>query len=162
MFKRAISAFCISLIVLSNLFFPSTSIGQVKTEEVNIAKRNDIRKLLIMTGAKERSEYMLSYMINNFKKIMPQVPEKFWDEFKNRADLNELAELILPIYDKYFTHEEIKSLIEFYESPIEKKLLSVQPNIMQESTLVGEKWGAKLGEQIGRELDEAGYKLDGF
>ena len=36
---------------------------------------------------------------------------------------------VVPVYDKYFTHKEIKGLVRFYESKLGKKTLSNTPYI---------------------------------
>jgi len=41
-----------------------------------------------------------------------------------KVDLGRIAP---ELYDKYFTNEEIKGLIAFYESPIGKKTIQVLP-----------------------------------
>jgi hypothetical protein len=66
--------------------------------------------------------------------------------------------MAVPSYEKYFTHADIKELIRFYESPIGKKLISVQPKIMQECMVAGQEWGRKLGEKVAKKLQEQGYK----
>lgn len=43
-----------------------------------------------------------------------------------------LKEEMLPLYDKHFTHQEIKDLIWFYESPTGKKILEKSPELTQE------------------------------
>ena len=62
--------------------------------------------------------------------------------------------MIIPIYEKHFTHEELKQLIAFYESPIGKKLIKVQPQIMMESMAAGEEWGKKLVQKAMEKLRE--------
>ena len=47
---------------------------------------------------------------------------------------------MIPIYDKYFTHNDIRSLIRFYDSPIGRKFIKMQPYILTESMQAGTKW----------------------
>ena len=72
----------------------------------------------------------------------------------------DIKEYLVTIYDKYFTHEDIKSLIAFYESPAGKKYLDTMPEITQEmmsysmqkgmevfkEEMKGSKWEAKQTE----------------
>jgi hypothetical protein len=73
----------------------------------------------------------------------------FFEKFQNhlKEELQQLLELAVPLYDKYFSHEDIKGLIKFYETPLGQKALSVLPNLSVE--MQGE--GMKLGEKIGRQ-----------
>jgi hypothetical protein len=71
--------------------------------------------------------------------------------------------MILPIYDKHFTHQEIRQLITFYESPLGRKISTTLPEIQQESVDAGRAWGEKLGDrmhqQLQERLHEKGYSL---
>ena len=56
------------------------------------------------------------------------------------------------VYDKYLTHDEIKGLIRFYETPLGQKTLSVLPQIVSEMQESGNKWGGELGKESMREV----------
>jgi hypothetical protein len=118
------------------------------------AKAKDIRKLLVMTGSAQLAEQMLARLVGSFKQAVPSVPAKFWDDFVKQVKADELVGQIVPVYDKYLTHEEVKALIAFYESPVGKKYIQVLPQITQESMTVGEAWGRQLGERAARQLQE--------
>ena len=111
-------------------------------------KQKDIRKLLKITGSGELGTQVMAQMIGNMKKAMPQVPEKFWADFMKEVHTDELVDLIVPVYDRNLTHDDIKELIKFYESPTGKKFVSVLPKITQESMAVGEKWGRELAQRV--------------
>jgi uncharacterized protein len=115
-------------------------------------KEKDIRKLLKITGSGELGQQVMAQMMTNFKKAMPQVPEKFWSDFMKEVKTDELIELIVPVYDRNLSEGDIKELIRFYESPTGKKFVSVLPKITQESMAVGEKWGRDLGQRVMNKL----------
>jgi uncharacterized protein len=58
------------------------------------------------------------------------------------------VDLIVPVYDRNLTHDDIKELIRFYETPTGRKFVSVLPKITQESMAVGEKWGRDLAMRV--------------
>jgi hypothetical protein len=62
-----------------------------------------------------------------------------------------------PVYNKYYSQEEIKQLIVFYESPLGRKVIEVTPLATQETMLIGQEWGEKLGQDIVDELLKEGY-----
>ena len=124
---------------------------------VTEAFKNDIRKLLQQTGADKMAKQMMSQMIMMQRRANPSVPGEFWDEFEKDANTEELMELSIPSYAKHLTHDEIKGLIKFYESPLGKKLIKAQPMIMQESMMAGQKWGMQLGREIAEKLKAGGY-----
>ena len=135
-------------------------------------KRADIRKLMEITGTRalmeQFSRQLYSELLDDIKEkyegANKVVPEKFWDEaFKLvmgevAAQLDQLLDRMVPIYDKYLTHAEIKELIRFYETPVGKKILSALPQIMQESGAVGAEWGKEIGpalmEKVSKRLAE--------
>ena len=71
----------------------------------------------------------------------------FFEKFRSTRQPDELANLVVPIYDKYYSDEDIRGLIQLYQTPLGKKMLSTLPQVMAESQAAGTKWG----EQIGRE-----------
>lgn len=120
------------------------------------AKEKDIRKLLDLTGSGKIGVQVMEGMIANFKTSNPNVPDTFWDEFKKEASPQSLVDMIVPIYDKHFTHDDIKGLIAFYEGDLGKKITATMPQITQESMAVGQKWGMELGLKIQNKLKEQG------
>ena len=78
----------------------------------------------------------------------------FFEKFHSKRDPDHLLALIIPIYDKYYTGPEIKSLIQFYDSPTGKKMAAVLPKIMSESQAAGRKWGEQLGRDSMMEVLE--------
>jgi hypothetical protein len=69
----------------------------------------------------------------------------FFAKFHSKIGPTQILDLAVPIYDEYYTHDEIKGLIQFYETPLGQKLASVQPKMSVELQNVGRKWGAGLG-----------------
>lgn len=60
---------------------------------------------------------------------------KVISEAYRRANAPEMVEEIYyPIYDKYFTTDELKDLIAFYKSPTGKKLAKITPQLYVEVT----------------------------
>ena len=122
------------------------------------SKHNNIRNLLELTGSANLGIQMMNQMIVNFKQAMPNVPEKFWTDFMKEVNTDDLIKLIIPIYDKYFTKDDIKKMINFYNTPIGKKTIKLMPLIMQESMVAGQEWGKQLGEKVAKKIKEEGYK----
>jgi len=42
-------------------------------------------------------------------------------------------QMCYPLYDKFFTEDELKGLLSFYKSPVGQKSIVVMPALMQES-----------------------------
>lgn len=121
---------------------------------VETPKQKDIRHLLDITGSGKLGAQVMTQMLGNMKRTMPQVPERFWNDFMKEVRTDELVDLIVPVYDRNLSQDDVKELIRFYESPTGKKFVSVLPKITQESMVVGEKWGRELAERVMKKLQK--------
>ena len=122
--------------------------------DVTPEKRKEIEKLLRLTGMEKLVGQMETQMIASLKAQMPQVPELFWTKFQQKMNTRELVEKIIPIYDKYYSTDDIKAVNAFYETPAGQKLLSTLPQVMQEAMKVGQEWGEKIGRQAAEEAQQ--------
>ena len=60
--------------------------------------------------------------------------QRFKELYPQRVNLAQVVEEIYyPLYDIYFTVDELKDLIIFYKSPIGEKWVKVEPQLIQES-----------------------------
>jgi hypothetical protein len=137
-----------SLVLLVTLCTVFSAHGQTK--------KQDIIKLLEITGTKSQFAQMIDLMLADMQSTTPATAE-FWTKFKAGLKADSFIEMLVPIYDKHLSHDDIKKIIQFYESPVGKKLISVTPQLTQDSYGVGEKWGQKVAADIIKELDKQGH-----
>lgn len=124
------------------------------------ATKEHVKTLLELTGSGKLGMQVMNNMMGTLKKSMPDVPTKFWDEFMKGVNPETLVELVIPIYQKHYSDEEILQLMDFYKTPLGKKVLEKTPLISQESYAVGSEWGKTLGEQVVKKLKAEGYMED--
>lgn len=99
--------------------------------------------------------------IQIFDQIMAQfaqsgmVKPELIEKLRAKTNPGELVKLIVPVYTKHLTNEEMAAMIEFYESPTGKSVVSKLPLIAQESLVVGQTWGANLAQSVAFELQNA-------
>ena len=129
------------------------AMAQQAQEEDTAAKQRDIRRLLELTGSAQLGQQVIKQMMATFKQSSPDVPESFWDEMTKEFDPGTMIDLVVPIYDKHLTHEDIKGLIAFYESPVGRKMTSVLPAIAQESMQAGQQWGMDVARRVQQRLE---------
>jgi hypothetical protein len=120
-------------------------------------KDQDIRTLLSMSGTATVATQVVQQMIDQYRQMLPQVPDEFWTDFQKQMQPQDLIDLIVPIYARHFSDDEVKQLIAFYDSPIGKKLVQEQPLIAKESFQAGQQWGQKIGTKVMQGLKEKGY-----
>jgi hypothetical protein len=126
-------------------------------KKINPVKEADIRKLLELTGATMTMELTMQSMEKNMKPVLAsslppgdyreKLINLFFEKFHSKMDLQKLIDLAVPLYDKYYTDEDIKGLIQFYETPLGKKTVKALPNLMGELTDAGQKMGQDVARQ---------------
>ena len=130
---------------------------------INPKKANAIRHLLELTGSDKLGRQMWDQMLRTIKPSAAQVPSSVWDEMaaEFEADLNggKLTELIVPIYNRAFSEEDINELVKFYESPLGKKMIKALPQILSESMIAGEQWAGEVLKRLRTRLKEKGYSV---
>jgi len=115
---------------------------------IDPAFEKDIRQLLAVTGAAAMGEQVMDQMIGSMKPMAPQLPDTFWTQLRVEVTGDSLIELVVPIYAKHLSPDDVKALITFYESPAGKKLIAVQPAITAESMEVGQAWGQEVAMKV--------------
>jgi len=65
---------------------------------------------------------------------------------------NQLAQMLYPIYDTYFSAQDLQQMIAFNESEIGKKLIEVMPAVTSASMQAGQEYGMMLGPIIQERL----------
>lgn len=140
-----------------NVLLSTVFIFSINAFSQTSATREHIKSLLEITGSAKLGVQMMENMAATFKKSLPEVPDQFWKDFLLEAKSDTLIELLIPAYTKHFSDEEIIHLIEFYKTPLGKKVVEKMPLIAQESYAIGEVWGRKISEQVLKKLIEKGY-----
>lgn len=120
------------------------------------AKTKDIRELLRLTKAGELGIQAIKTSMESVRKTNTAVPAELWDEFENAFTVEDIVDLTVPVYDKHFTHQEIKDLIALYRTPLGQKLLEKTPVIMQESMIKGQQHGQEVAMRIIQRMQAEG------
>lgn len=102
------------------------------------------RQMIQVTGGGSMAKQVMSRMIEAFRARDPALPQAFWTEFEASIDEKELEELVVPIYVKNLTADEMTAAIQFYSSPLGQSLVKKLPAIVEESMKVGGAWGQAL------------------
>lgn len=120
----------------------------------------DIEKLLSVNGSSASYDLAFDQMVAQFKMMKTEAPDEVWKQVRSEVFDKEIAALtkqLIPIYKKHFTHEDIKGMIAFYESPLGKKLTDTTGKITTETMQMAQTWGIQLGGKINTFLQEKGY-----
>lgn len=136
------------LLVLAN----TTIWGQADSEYTKTLK-----KMFEVSGSEATYQGAISQMMQIFKQQNPGIQESDFDGLASelkKTSIQDLTEMLTPVYSKHLTIDDLKAIIQFYESPAGKKLASKNPIITQESMAIGQEWGYKIGLEFQKKLEE--------
>ena len=109
--------------------------GNVRAQEAAMDKKGLILKFIDVFGTKTVLTQNLEAMFKDLGADDPQAKK-----IKENIKVDEIIELLVPIYDKQFSEEDLHAFIDFYSSPPGRKLLTGIPVIMRESVEASTKY----------------------
>ena len=145
------NSFILVAVVLST-FTPTRSWAQNTADDA--AKITAAQNLLKASNAVDAMVAAMRANLPVQKQAMPQVPEEFWTRFEARLvkEAPALGDSIAVLYARRFSLRDLEELTAFYTSPLGRRFVEFQPLLVTESSAMGQRWGARLGEQIAKEI----------
>lgn len=139
-----------------------------RADELTAEKRQDILLLLRQSGAESAgmilSVTMARQVVAAVKTARPDVPPRVLTVVE-RELVRMLAEKMsgasgmvarmAPLYAESYTHEEIRQLLAFYQSPVGRKTVSLMPRLMARSQRIGQDMAKELQPELRQRLTEA-------
>ena len=112
----------------------SINTQSVNKSDINIKKLSEDKRTLViellqLVSAKKQSQQVLDSMIQT-------MPVDVQSSFKEALNADEMMKLVIPVYERYLTVDDLKNVISFYRSSAGKKLLDAQPKIVKDSMIV--------------------------
>lgn len=120
--------------------------------------RARILEVLRLTDSADLGRQMMDQMLGSLEGSSPGVPAEFWTGLREEFSTDDLVELIVPVYARHFTEAELEALIAFYSSDHGRSIVRRTPQVMQESLIVGQGWGAGIARKVLERLDASGYR----
>src|SRR5260370_18274111 len=110
---------------------------------IDPAKEADIRSLMELVGARALVQDGANTAIEQSReKLLATVPnndkgQAFVNAFaishQKKFDVDQATDQLVAIYDKHFTDDEIKGLLQFYGSPFGQKVAAEMPKVGRET-----------------------------
>jgi uncharacterized protein len=110
--------------------------------QVDPAKDADIRALLDLVGARDQVQDSVRLTAEQYRgNLLASVPNNekgqafintTLNEYVKRYDFDHVNEQLVVLYDKHYSDEEIKGLLQFYGSPLGQKVAAESPKIFRE------------------------------
>jgi uncharacterized protein len=109
---------------------------------IDPVKDADIRALLELVGARDQVQESVHQTAEQYReRLLTSVPNSdkgqsfvntTINEYEKRYDVDRVNEQLIALYDKHYTDDEIKSLLQFYGSPLGQKVAAESPKIFRE------------------------------
>ena len=129
------------------------------------AKSKDIKKLVKAMGflgtALRFARTQVDSRISALQEVHPEIPKTVLISAKRelisfiQARIwapGGLEDELIPIYDKYLIHAEIRESIKFFESPAGRKWLSIAMQMMSDLMLAGNQWQQDIKSEVKNRL----------
>jgi hypothetical protein len=107
----------------------------------------------------QMSKVMVNIMGEAIKGAHPSIPQKVIDALPETVDtvvtehLPEFKERMIDLYASIFSDDDLISILQFYETPVGRKMIRVMPTIVQQGMAIGIQWGRSLAPEIEQRLN---------
>jgi uncharacterized protein len=126
-------------------------------QKVDPATEADIRQLMDLAGTKAAVTRTMNNMEQSMRPLLlrafppgvyrERLVQLFFEKFHAKTNAEAVMDLTIPVYAQYLTDDEVKQIIQFYQTPLGQKWISVQPKVQEDLQPKARAWG----EQMGRE-----------
>lgn len=103
------------------------------------AFKADVLKVLKASGSAAQMEIAKEQVMNN-------IPESKRADFSKDFDasLPSLYDKMAKVYMEIYTHDDIKKMLEFYNSPVGKKIAEKASELTKKNMAASQEWGMEL------------------
>ena len=140
----------------------SEQTSSMENAAIDPAKEKDIRSLMELTGARETIKESASAAADQYREKVVETAtnsdrvqvftDAYLADFQKKFDTDAVTGQLVGIYGKHFTDDEIKGLVEFYNSPLGQKLAAEMPKISRESQRTAEMAGSRAARLAWQDL----------
>src|SRR5438270_4531620 len=137
---------------------------QQANSSIDPAKEADIRSLMELVGAKDIVQDGANTAIEQSReKLLATVPNNdkgqefvnaFAATYQKKFDVDQVTNQLVVLYDKHFTDDEIKGLLQFCGSPLGQKVAAEMPKIGRETQAAVRAAAAKAAKDSLAELKQ--------
>ena len=130
------------------------------------------KEMMEMAGSLRQFDELMpviaAQMSQNYMRLLPEKSKEIAEVFQQivprfLAKKGILMDQIAGLYAAELTLDELNGIVGFYKSPIGAKFAAVQPGIMRQSMVLGQRWGQQIGIEFDaeakRELKKRGIEL---
>jgi len=136
---------------------PEDQANPAEAKPIDPVKDADIRSLMELIGAHDQIQDAVNNSSEQYReKLLATVPNNdkgqafvtsFIESYQKKFDVGQMTEQLVTIYDKHYTDDEIKTLLQFYGSPVGQKVAAEMPKIAREIQAASRATGAKAAKE---------------
>jgi hypothetical protein len=167
-----------ALVLLACLLFASISFAQQNDANAPASKA-DVERFLDAVHTRDMTKSMMNAMTVQMHKMVheqvlkqPNLPadseerlNKLTDSVYKEMPVDELIDVMIPVYQKHFTKGDMDALVAFYSSPTGEKMVKEMPAIMSESMQAAsgilQEMMAKMTQRVNDEIAQMQKSDDG-
>jgi uncharacterized protein len=132
-------------------------------EKVDPAKDAAIRHLLDITEESKMGEKIGNYIIGQVRQGMsralpPDRLQKFMETFTQKynaaAPASAVTDVQATIYARHFSMDDIKTLVQFYETPVGQRVVKAMPQISRETEAASREIDQQAAVTVLREMSD--------
>ena len=105
-------------------------------------------QLLLRMQSVEVGRKMLDLMLGAFQQMAPDISSEIWDQIRAEMDVQELVYLLVPVYTRHLSEDDINAFLAFLDTPAGRNYTNSIMVIQNEAQQVGEQYGQQVGAKI--------------
>jgi hypothetical protein len=131
-------------------------------DSLDAAKGADIRSLMELLGVRDALRESTAKSTAQYREaLLASVPDNergqafinaFRDAYEKKFSPDDITNELVAVYDKHFSEEEIKGLLQFYGSPLGQKYAEEMPKVSAEVNVAGRAVSLRVAREVIQEL----------
>jgi len=136
--------------------------AQTPAKPMDPARDADIRSLMELLGVRDALQEATTKSTEQYRdSLLATVPDNdrgqafinaFMDSYQKKFNPDDMTDGLVAIYDKHFTEDEIKGLLQFYGSPLGQKYAAEMPKVSAESNSAGHAISVRVVRDVMQDL----------
>ncbi len=145
------------------LAVPARAAEIAPDKEIAIRELFEVTNTMAMTEQVSRA--MLPQFMAQIRKSAPNISQSDADKLSAvileefQKSTASLMKMMVALYDKNFTLEEIRAAIAFYKTPAGRSMIAKTPALMAQSMSLGMAWGNEVGRRAAEKAVQKGRAL---
>ena len=105
---------------------PTQTSSFVKPEHPATAEQ--IREYFRITNLDQTWKQPLDQLFQMAKRSSPPwIPDSYWQDVENTTKASDLLDQLIPVYQRYYSQEDLDAFINFYRSPAGQRMAAAAP-----------------------------------